>query len=80
MNVISPIYHDNIIHVDDAIHTGESFTEAVAIQVDEHETIAVFNNNNITFGRCRDNCFGLAIISILCFAFFIIMGGVGLFV
>jgi len=86
--IINPIYHENTIHVTNAIFTNEPQTFAVAIQLEDVvESNNVIESDDIiepvttilTFknfmGCFTFLCYG----SLCCFSLFILMGGIGLF-
>ena len=89
--IINPIYHENTIHVTDAIFTNEPETFVIAIQVEdiiESDDIIEppIDPRFIFFKDCM-NCFYLICYMLYliccmifcCFLFFILLGGIGVF-
>jgi len=67
--IISPVYHEGIVHVTDVIPVTDNGNFAIAVSFEEPD----FSISN----KCKECITFLFCTSILCFIFFIIMGGLG---
>lgn len=83
--IVNPIYYENTIHVTDAIFTNEPETFVIAIEADETSEPPI-DPRFIFFKDCMNYfyviCYMLYIISFMsvcCFLFFILLGGIGVF-
>ena len=68
--IISPIYHENIVHVTNAIPVTDGDNFVIAVSFEEHDSIT-----NNTLNKCKRCFVCLFCTSFLCFIFFLIMGG-----
>ena len=70
--IINPVYHENVIHVTNARELNEPQTFALAIQLDNIR-------EPTTFKECRGYFYFVCYVLLCCFSFFILMGGIGVF-
>ena len=74
MIIINPIYHEDIIHVNNAIPVIDGNPFSIAIVLNEQESIIV-----PCLHKLRDCAILAFCISTSCFCFFIFIGGIGFF-
>lgn len=74
VNPINPIYHENQIYVSNAKPILEPQYFAPAFEINERE-----NNTNFKLKDCLECCSGIFCFLIVCFAFFLFIGGAILF-
>jgi hypothetical protein len=76
--IVNPIYHENTIHVTDAIFTNEPETFVIAIEADEMREPNT-DARVISFKECRECFYLICCMLLCCFSFFILLGGIGVF-
>jgi len=74
MIIINPIYHEDVIHVNNAIPLTDNNPFSIAIVLDEQESIIVPCLNKL-----RDCAIFVCCIATSCFCFFVFIGGIGFF-
>ena len=77
VNPINPIYHENQIYVSNAKPIDEPQYFSPAFEINEADSIRI--NTNFKLKDCLECCSGFFCFSMVCFVFFLFMGGATLF-